>query len=289
MIGIGAAPADLLADEIPRAVVLPLKSESVQKATLEALDEVLAVELSKLTQIQVVTKGDIDAQLERESMKDVLGCDDSSCASDLAGALNARYLLTGTLRIFAYSLTVTLNLIDVHEGKTRRAQGRSEDNIVFYEDAVKAAVRELFGITQESATETSPASPSMATSKPKSREGGASRMGTGAKSLTELTLDLRAKNLASLESNQSGRSEDSVQEDTYLTRDKETTELETQESTVLETFKWISTLGAVAGVALLILGSTPQGAGNKNFMAPGAVLVGTGTLLWVFDLSDIFE
>ena len=287
------APLAVRADEVPRAVVLPLKSENFEPATLEALDEILAVEVSTHTPFQLVTKGDINAQLEHETLKDALGCDETGCAAELAGALNARYLLTGTIRKFAYNITVTLSLIDTQEEITKRAQGKSEDNIVFYEDAVKMAVRNLFDVQdppkEEANTENeeAPTPATKANAQPSSAR----------KSLLQLTLGQQNTNLQTLQQMQQ-KSQDAA--GPFGEKSSGSSALDSdffaeEESVALETMKWFFTVGAAAGVALVVLGAAEMGPVQDDpdlaggFVGGGAALLGTGALLWVIDLTDIFE
>ena len=288
-------PTAAQAEEPPRAVVLPLKSDSFETKTLEALDEILAVEVSSHTNFQLITKGDINAQLEHESLKDALGCDETGCAAELAGALNARYLLTGTLRKFAYSVTVTLNLIDTHEEKIRRAQGKSEDNIVFYEDAVKEAVRTLFDVkSKQSETEQPTPSAQEAAEAQQPPPKTSAKPGQG-ESLKDLTLRMRSQNIAMLEDMESGQNKKGLGEDDSAFGSSDPDFFHEKESVTLETFKWLFTLGAATGAALLVIGAAelPPVEQNPNaqggFIGSGAALVGTGALLWVLDLTDVFE
>jgi TolB-like protein len=129
--------------EADAIIVTPLRSDVLAKTKLEALSDLVVVAMSRLSSYRIITKDDIDAQLQRDKMKDLLACNSVQCAAELGGAIGARYLLTGSVRKLGSAVFVNLSLIDTKEQRTLRGQGRVEDKEDLYASAANAAVREV--------------------------------------------------------------------------------------------------------------------------------------------------
>jgi TolB-like protein len=142
--------------KIGKAVVMPLKGRGVSQDATDALSDLLAVTMSEHSPFEVVTREDLEAQMSREALKDLMGCDAISCAAEIGGALNTRYLLTGTARKLGDELMVTLNLIDTIKQKTKRGNAKAIDEEVGYPAIVETVVEKLLGIeiTQQQNSET---------------------------------------------------------------------------------------------------------------------------------------
>jgi hypothetical protein len=68
---------------------------------------------------QIITQGEVAAILGLDRMRTLLGCsDDQGCLSDVAGALDAERLLSGSLTILERTSLVTVRLIDARKGRT---------------------------------------------------------------------------------------------------------------------------------------------------------------------------
>src|SRR5512142_1816318 len=68
---------------------------------------------------QIITQGEVAAILGLDRMRALLGCsDDQGCLSDVAGALDAERLLSGSLTILERTALVTVRLIDAKKGRT---------------------------------------------------------------------------------------------------------------------------------------------------------------------------
>lgn len=68
---------------------------------------------------QIITQGEVAAILGLDRMRTLLGCsDDQGCLSDLAGALDAERLISGSLTILERTALVTVRLIDAKKGRT---------------------------------------------------------------------------------------------------------------------------------------------------------------------------
>lgn len=130
-------------------VVMPVAG-TLARPTLEALTDVLAVTVQRVAGKRVVTKEDVEAQLERGKLADALGCTDIQCAAELAGSLGSRYLLTAKARKLGDQVILTLSLIDTKTQRATRAQSQTPNDERHFATAVESATRELFGLAATS-------------------------------------------------------------------------------------------------------------------------------------------
>lgn len=125
---------------------MPLAAKNIPVETAQILDLLVIAELEAAGSFAVVRPADIDAMLGLERMKDAAGCDDVSCAADIAQALGVELLMSGTAGKLGDELVMELTLIDVRAGEVRRrAQVTARADERFYRDAVKRAVAEVLG------------------------------------------------------------------------------------------------------------------------------------------------
>lgn len=66
---------------------------------------------------EVVTEGDLRGVVELEVEKQLAGCDDASCVSDVAGALGARYVVMGQFDRVGTQLILNLSLFDSDQAR----------------------------------------------------------------------------------------------------------------------------------------------------------------------------
>ena len=64
-------------------VVMPLKGASFAPRQLEAINSLLVLAADELGPHRVVTRDDLEAQLSREKLKDLLGCNSVVCAAEI--------------------------------------------------------------------------------------------------------------------------------------------------------------------------------------------------------------
>lgn len=126
---------------VPELVPLGVSEEMAQNLTA-----VIAAELGRYDQLRVISNREIAMLLGVERQKELLGCADDSCVSQLAGALGADKILSGQIGTVEQSVVFTLQLTDV---KSARVDGRvvkvipaGKNQIV---DAVRATVTALMG------------------------------------------------------------------------------------------------------------------------------------------------
>lgn len=68
--------------------------------------------------VQVISQGEIVALLGLDRTKQMLGCDDPSCMTELAHALDSERLLSGSLTILDRTSLLTVRLIDAKQART---------------------------------------------------------------------------------------------------------------------------------------------------------------------------
>ncbi len=120
-----AVAAQAPAADRPRLVVQDIvPGKGVDPAVAQSLSASLAKELQRRGVHDVVTAQDIAALLGQERQKQLLGCGDeaTSCLAELAGALNARLLVSGALVRLGSAWQLTLQTVDT---QSSRSTGRA--------------------------------------------------------------------------------------------------------------------------------------------------------------------
>lgn len=100
------------ADAKPRVLVLEPASEVVDKPTVNTIASLMLVELSKNPGLDVISASDVKRLAELEGEKQSMGCADSSCLAELAGAMGARYVVFGDVGKLGKLIILNLNLFD---------------------------------------------------------------------------------------------------------------------------------------------------------------------------------
>ncbi|MBI5497050.1 MAG: hypothetical protein HY904_18695 [Deltaproteobacteria bacterium] len=92
--------------------IFELRARGLSDRAADALLDVVSEEVAKVPGLKVLSRKDIQAILTEESRKQLSGCDSSSCLSELAGALNAEWLVTGEAARLGEGTLLTLQLIN---------------------------------------------------------------------------------------------------------------------------------------------------------------------------------
>ena len=128
-------------------VVLPLVPKRTDAATVEILTDILVNAVANVSGYGVIAPADLDAMLGAERMKEALGCDSVSCYADIGGALNAQFLVSGSVSRLGSRSIVTLSMVDTKGQKVlSRGRAETENNEDLYMAAIEQAVSDL--ITQ---------------------------------------------------------------------------------------------------------------------------------------------
>jgi hypothetical protein len=129
-----------------QVVALDLKATgNVPPRLAEALSPVLVSELSRREGMSVISQSDVRALLEHEAGRQLAGCSDTSCMTDIAGSLGAELLCSSSIGRVGAEYVVSIALIRVDGAKVaRRSTGRARGGEEAASEALVAAVHELF-------------------------------------------------------------------------------------------------------------------------------------------------
>jgi TolB-like protein len=128
-----------------RIVVLPLASQRVDAEIVQILDGLLVTATARTSGAPVLGTDELAAALELEGLKDRLGCSDMTCATEIGGALDAGYTVSGSVGRLGDSIILQLRMIDVSEMRVhRRADVTIANDENELEGAVRRGVSELF-------------------------------------------------------------------------------------------------------------------------------------------------
>ncbi len=120
LIGI-AAPDSARDDARPRALVLDLTGDAVPEETRKAITGLVVVKLTKDPRLDVVSGQEIRGMANLAADKQAAGCDDA-CLAEIAGAMDARLIVSGFVGKLGSLTVVNLSLFDATKA---RAVGRS--------------------------------------------------------------------------------------------------------------------------------------------------------------------
>ncbi len=103
------------ATEKPKLAVLDLQASGVPGEVANALTEALNQETTRRGYFEVITASDVRTLLGIERQRQLLGCAESSCTAELAGALGARFVLGGTLSKLGDAFQLSLQTVDTQK------------------------------------------------------------------------------------------------------------------------------------------------------------------------------
>ncbi len=139
-----SAPAKPEAARKLRIAVLDVQYAGAgDRKTVEGLSALLASEVARRPNLTVLAGSDLRALVGFERQKALLGCTESSCIAELAGALGVAYLVSSEVSKVGSTWLLSLTLLDANKATalsrlTRRAY--SDDQLV---DETSAGVDEL--------------------------------------------------------------------------------------------------------------------------------------------------
>ena len=134
------------AGELAKVFIPPVKGQHVSKDALSTLFDFVVVAVGRANVLRVVTINDVNTMLGQEKLKDALGCNSISCATELGGALGARFLLATHAKRLGGELIFTASLIDTKEQESKHGLARCRDKSGEYGQAVDAAIAEALGL-----------------------------------------------------------------------------------------------------------------------------------------------
>ncbi len=127
------------AEPAPRLLVTELEAEGeVDPALVRLLGELLLSELGKAGVHQVIGGSDIRAMLTAEQQRQLAGCDEGSCLSELGGALGAELLASSQIGKVGDFYLLNLKILDVQRAAI---VARWSEQVADDENALLEAIR----------------------------------------------------------------------------------------------------------------------------------------------------
>jgi len=140
-----------------RLAVLDFSAAGVEQKIASSFARLLAAELSRSGAYEVMATEDVAALLGLERQRQLMGCREGACLSDVGVLLDTRFVVTGAVTGAGRSTVVNAQLLDAQRGRVvNRAALRlaSEDDIaaqaspVAHELLAEPAVLQLYNQTQ---------------------------------------------------------------------------------------------------------------------------------------------
>ncbi|MFH1810201.1 MAG: hypothetical protein ABIJ09_15755 [Pseudomonadota bacterium] len=107
-------PVRAQAESRPRqkVAVFDLRTTGLDDGARGSLMAVLTKAVAAAPWLDVVSRDEIATMLDAEAQKQLVGCDDTGCLAEIAGALDVDMLVAGSVTRLGESLVVTLQLIN---------------------------------------------------------------------------------------------------------------------------------------------------------------------------------
>jgi len=111
-----SAPASLPATAASRpqqrVAVFDLRAPGLPEGTRRGLMDVLTKAVAEAPGLSVISRDEIAAMLDVEAQKQLMGCDQSSCLAEIAGALDVDFIVAGAVTPLGQGSVVSLQLIN---------------------------------------------------------------------------------------------------------------------------------------------------------------------------------
>ncbi len=140
---LAAASADA-----PKLIVLDFqKVGAVSDAEVQSIDDAVVQVLTATSLFQVVSQRDVATLLGVERQKQLLGCSEesASCLSELSGALDARFVVSGTLNRIGDTWQLTLQTLDARKAQPAGRSLRAAKSLEQLRQLLPFAVAEATG------------------------------------------------------------------------------------------------------------------------------------------------
>ena len=141
--GPARAQANGADDHKLKVLVLDPTSSTVEPAVLTTVGSLLSVELAKIKQLDVITSSDVKKIAALEADKQSVGCEESSCLAELAGAMGARLVIFGDANKLGSLTVLNLNLFDSQKAQSVGRTSIQAKTVEELPGLLAPAVREL--------------------------------------------------------------------------------------------------------------------------------------------------
>ncbi|GEM_PF-4846939 len=138
-------------DTPSRMLMMDIKATLVDEKIVGLVNNMVSTELAKQKGVELLTGADMRQMVALEIEKQSMGCtDDSSCLSELAGAIGARYVVFGEMGKLGSFFLLTLNLFDSQTAKSVARDTLKVKSIDALVDQVPALIAGLMASARES-------------------------------------------------------------------------------------------------------------------------------------------
>jgi TolB-like protein len=139
----GTAVGGPAPDERLRVLVLNVVPREVPASAAETIEGLLTVKLSERKALNVVSRADLAAALSMEADREALGCNETSCLGEIAGALDARLIVYGDIARVEDEVVVTLSLFDAEQASALARETVRARKLLDVADRLDAVVNNL--------------------------------------------------------------------------------------------------------------------------------------------------
>ncbi|MDP2340518.1 MAG: hypothetical protein Q8O67_06155 [Deltaproteobacteria bacterium] len=139
-------PAPVPAAARERVLVLDFRNDSAREDLVRIVRDSLVVHLSRMGNLEVLSSDDLRRVADLEAQKQTLGCSDSSCLAELAGAVGARLVVFGNVGQLGQVTQINLSLLDVADAQVRSRESIELTSLEEVPNSVRAAADRMFGV-----------------------------------------------------------------------------------------------------------------------------------------------
>jgi len=133
------------ATEKRRVLVLDFTAEGVDAPTTRTLTAIVATAFARDQRYLVTSGADLRAAVDVESSRQAMACADESCMADLAGALGAELVVSGSVGKLGDLLIVTISLYDAALQASAGKRKVEDRDLAALSPRLDAAVDDLLG------------------------------------------------------------------------------------------------------------------------------------------------
>ncbi|MBN2360629.1 MAG: hypothetical protein JXR83_14330 [Deltaproteobacteria bacterium] len=107
-----SAPASAPAAPRQRVAIFDLRAPGLPDAARRGLMDVLTKAVAEAPGLSVISRDEIAAMLDAETQKQLMGCDQSSCLAEIAGALDVDFIISAAVTPLGQGSVVSLQFIN---------------------------------------------------------------------------------------------------------------------------------------------------------------------------------
>lgn len=133
------------APEKRRVLVLDFTADGVDAPTARTLTAIVATAFARDQRYLVTSGADLRAAVDVESSRQAMACADQSCMADLAGALGAELVVSGSVGKLGDLLVVTISLYDAALQASAGKRKVEDKDLAALSPRLDAAVEDMLG------------------------------------------------------------------------------------------------------------------------------------------------